>query len=173
MPDLFPFLLFLHVLGAIVAIGPTFAFPLIGAMGAREPQHANFAVRLSHHIEDRIVVPIILSTAVTGVALIWIRSLPVFEPAYRWLLISVLVYAAALSLSFFVQRRTIIRIIGLTGGRSGPTIPALASPGPGAPGAPPPELAGLIRRTQRMGMILTLLSLVIVYLMVVKPAMPF
>ena len=33
MAWLFPFLLFLHVLGAIVAFGPTFAFSITGAMG--------------------------------------------------------------------------------------------------------------------------------------------
>ena len=43
---LFPWLLFLHVLGAIVAFGPTFAFSFIGAMGGAEPQHANFATRV-------------------------------------------------------------------------------------------------------------------------------
>ena len=31
---LFPYLLFLHVLGAIAAFGPTFAFRFIGQMGA-------------------------------------------------------------------------------------------------------------------------------------------
>ena len=31
-----PWLLFLHVLGAIVAFGPSFAFPIIGAMGGAE-----------------------------------------------------------------------------------------------------------------------------------------
>ena len=40
--------LFLHVLGAIVAFGPTFAFSFIGASGGAEPQHANFATRVSH-----------------------------------------------------------------------------------------------------------------------------
>ena len=42
-----PVFLFLHVLGAIVAFGPAFAFPLIGAMAAqgaaarelRRPRH--------------------------------------------------------------------------------------------------------------------------------------
>ena len=49
LDGLFPYLLFLHVLGAIVAFGPTFAFPFIGALGGAEPQHANFATRVSPH----------------------------------------------------------------------------------------------------------------------------
>ena len=44
--------------GAIVAFGPTFAFATIGAMGGAEPQHANFATRVSHTISSRLVYPI-------------------------------------------------------------------------------------------------------------------
>ncbi len=54
---LFPWLLFLHVLGAIVAFGPTFAFSFIGAMGGAEPQHANFATRVSLTISSQARVP--------------------------------------------------------------------------------------------------------------------
>ena len=81
MPELFPFLLFLHTLGAIAALGPAFAFPLIGAFGGREPQHANFATRLSHRIRDVMVEPFVILTGLTGVLLIWSRTLPIFEPS--------------------------------------------------------------------------------------------
>ena len=40
--NLLPWVLFLHVIGAIIAFGPVFSFPLIGAAGGREPMHANF-----------------------------------------------------------------------------------------------------------------------------------
>jgi len=33
MPELFPWFLQLHVLGTIIAFEPTFAFPIIGAIG--------------------------------------------------------------------------------------------------------------------------------------------
>ena len=52
--DLFPYLLFLHVLGAVVAFGPTFAFRFIGGMGGKEPQHSNFATRVSETIAMRL-----------------------------------------------------------------------------------------------------------------------
>jgi len=55
MDALFPWLLFLHVLGAIVAFGPTFSFAIIGAAGGAEPQHANFATRVSHLVSSRLV----------------------------------------------------------------------------------------------------------------------
>ena len=63
-------LLFQHVGGAIIAFGPTFTFPLIGAMGGREPQHVNFALRLAEAIEMRFVLPLAVFQGVTGVLLI-------------------------------------------------------------------------------------------------------
>ncbi|HSG85201.1 MAG TPA: DUF2269 family protein [Candidatus Limnocylindrales bacterium] len=170
MPDLFPFLLFLHTMFSIVALGPAYAFPLIGMMGGREPRFANFATRLTHVISDRMVEPSIVVVGVTGVLLIWSRDLPVFEPAYRWLLLSIVLYVGATLFAWLVQRPTTIRIIELSGGPGGP-IPALASPGPGAAGGPPPELAAAVRRSQRNGLILMTLSVVMILLMVMKPSL--
>ena len=73
MDWLFPWLLFLHVLAAIVAFGPTFSFSVIGAMGGAEPQHANFATRLSHRIAHRLVYPIGITLPITGAGMILIR----------------------------------------------------------------------------------------------------
>jgi uncharacterized membrane protein len=171
MPELFPFLLFVHTMFSIVALGPAFAFPLIGVMGGREPRFANFATRLTHVISDRMVEPSIIVVGVTGVLLIWSRSLPIFEPAYRWLLLSIALYVAATAFSWLVQRPTILRIIALSGGSAGGPIPALASPGPGAAGGPPSELGTAVRQSQRNGLILMALSVVMVLLMVMKPSL--
>ena len=76
---LFPWLLFLHVLGAIVAFGPTFAFSFIGAAGGAEPQHANFATRVSHTISSRLVYPIGLTLPITGLAMMAVRGINPFE----------------------------------------------------------------------------------------------
>ena len=64
-------LLFLHVAGAIIAFGPSFTFPVIGAMGGHEPQHVNFAIRLQYLLGTRLVLPLALFQAVTGALLIW------------------------------------------------------------------------------------------------------
>ena len=48
--SLFQALLFAHVLGAIIAFGPTFSSPIIGRMGARERVHGNFAMRVSKEL---------------------------------------------------------------------------------------------------------------------------
>lgn len=64
----FPWLLLIHILAAIVAIGPNFAYSTIRAMGRNEPQYANFGTRVSHAISDRLVYPIGLVLPATGVA---------------------------------------------------------------------------------------------------------
>jgi uncharacterized membrane protein len=156
--DLFPWLLFLHVLGAIVAFGPTFTFPLIGAMGGREPQHANFATRVSETLAGRVVLPIGLTLPITGALLILVRGINLTSRAYWWLDVAIVLYIVAYSYSFFVQRKLVGRVIELTS----------APPPPGASGHPP-ELRALVTRIQRGGMGTTALLLAIIALMVLKP----
>ena len=154
---LFPYILFLHVLGAIVAFGPTFAFPIIGAMGGKEPQYANFATRVSATITDRFVIPLGIFQGVTGALLIWISGRDLF--ASVWLLIAIVLYLFTLAYALTVQRRHVHRIIELSS----------APPPPDAKG-PPPGLAEEVRAVQRGGMLLTALIVSIVFLMVVKPS---
>ena len=168
MPELFPWFLLLHVLGAIVAFGPTFAFPIIGAMGGREPMHANFASRVSHTVNDRLVGPVAGSMAVTGVGLIWAAGINPFAPEYRWLLIAIVIYVLALAFALFVQRPVGKRIIELSGGAARAAPPPAAE---GAPAGPPPALGAAISAARRNGMILTVALVAIVFLMVVKPGL--
>src|SRR3972149_2990469 len=70
MPELLPWILLVHVLAAIVGLGPTFAFPLIGAMGGREPAHAYFATRISLAISERYPVPLVGVSGLTGLGMI-------------------------------------------------------------------------------------------------------
>ena len=68
---LFTLFLFLHIGAAIIAFGPSFAFPIIGAMAGKEPMHGNFATRVNEALEDRLVLPFAISMPFTGVFLIW------------------------------------------------------------------------------------------------------
>ena len=155
--DLGPWFLFLHILGAIVAFGPTFTFPIIGAMGGREPMHANFATRISHRISERVVLPLAIFQAITGVGLILTRHWDLLNT--RWLLVAIVLYVIALSLALFRIRPAVQRVIAMTS----------APPPPGASG-PPPELQAQIKRIQQTGPINGVLIVVIVLLMVLKPA---
>ena len=155
---LFPWLLFLHILAAIVAIGPNFAYSTIRAMGKKEPQYANFATRVSHEISDRLVYPVGLVIPATGVAMIWALGIDLTSRAFWWLDVAIVIYAAVYLYSFFVQRSIVGRIIKLT---SAPPAPGTTSP--------PPGLPALAVRAQRGGTAMLLLLGFVVFLMVVKP----
>lgn len=152
---LFPWLLFLHVLAAIVAIGPNFAYSTIRALGSQEPQHANFGTRVSHAISARLVYPVGLAIPATGVAMILVLGIDLTSRSFWWLDLAIAIYAAVYLYSFFVQRRIVERIIEMTS----------APP----PGGPPPALAVLAVRAQRGGTAMLVLLVIVVSLMVVKP----
>ena len=146
------------MLGAIVAFGPTFAFAIIGAMGGGEPQHANFATRVSHTISSRLVYPIGITLPITGALMILVRGINLTDRAFWWLDLAIVLYIIAYGYSFFVQRQIVHRVIELT-----------SSPPPAGATGPPPELMALVGRIQRGGMMLGILLVAIVFLMVVKP----
>jgi uncharacterized membrane protein len=154
-PQLFPYLLFLHVLGAILAFGPTFAYSIMGAMAGREPQHANFSVRQVDAIGMRLTYPLAILQGVTGVLLILSVSMDVMSRA--WLAVGIVLYVIALVYGLTVQRNAVHHLIELTST-------------PPAPGTPPnPEIPATVKKIQRGGMFLGPLIVIIVFLMVVKP----
>lgn len=162
MAWLFPYVLFLHVMGAILAFGPTFAYSFIGGMGGKEPQHANFAARVTKRIGHGLVYPLAILQGVTGVILILIAGPKVAsEP---WLAVAIILYLVTLTYALTVQRRALDRLIELSG-----TPPPAGPPPAGAPAGPPPEIAATVRKIQRGGMAMGLSIVVIVFLMVVKP----
>ena len=155
---LFPWLLFLHVLGAIVAFGPTFSFSIIGAMGGAEPQHANFATRISEALSSRRVIPIGITLPITGLGMLAVRQINPLDRPFWWLALAIVLYLIAYGYGFFVQRKLVERVVEITS----------SPPPPGASG-PPPELMALVRRIQLGGIGMGLLIVTIVFLMVVKP----
>jgi uncharacterized membrane protein len=153
--------LFLHVMGAIVVFGPTFAFPLIAGQAQKSPQNGHFAAVVSELIERRIVIPGAVVQGITGVALILIIGADLTSPAYRWLIGGIILYLIAILFAIFVQARNAEKMVELTAG--GP-------PPPGAPAGPPPGVAEMGKKLQQGGMLLTVLIVLIVILMVTKPS---
>jgi uncharacterized membrane protein len=151
--------LFLHVMGAIVAFGPTFsAFPIIGMMAGKEPQHANFAARLNEQITATRVVPLAIFQGITGLVLIFLTG---FNPfSQLWLGLGIVLYLIAISYALLVQRPIGKRIAELTS----------TPPPPGAAG-PPPELMAAVKRAQQGGAFLAIMIVLIVILMVTKPTL--
>lgn len=166
----FQLFLFLHILTAIVAFGPSFAFPLIGRMGAQEPQHGNFSMRISEAIEKRIVIPAALTMPVTGVAMIVSAGIDWQQP---WLAAAIAIYAVAIVFAVAVQTRSVGRVIQMTSAAPSPAGAGAAAPMPAGPGAavagPPPELLAAVKRVQEGGMFLTVCIVAIVLLMVFRP----
>jgi len=158
MTQLVPYLLFLHVLGAMIAFGPTFAYSIMGAMAGREPQHANFSARQTAAIGNRLVYPLAIFQGITGILLI--ISAQINLQAAPWLALGIVLYVIALVYALTVQRNALHHLIDLTS-----TPPPPGTP----PGPPPPEVAATVTKIQRGGMFLGLLIVVIVFLMVVKP----
>lgn len=156
--DLVPWLLFLHVLAAIVAIGPNFAYSTIRDLGRQEPQHANFGTRVSHAVSARLVYPIGLVIPASGIAMILILGIDLTARTSWWLDAAIVIYGGVYLYSFFVQRRIVEQIIELTA----------TPPAPGTSG-PPPGLAALATRASRGGTAMLILLVVVVSLMVVKP----
>ncbi len=161
MPNLVPWLLLLHVMGAIVAFGPTYIHSIIGGLGATEPQHANFGLRVSETITKRLVIPLAMLQGVTGLLLIISRPWNLTDPNGRWLVSGIILYVVALGYATGVQAKKVRALIELTG----KPRPADAPPGPVA-GA-----MELIKSIQFGGKLLSVLIFVIVLVMVVKPTM--
>jgi len=153
--SLVPYLLFLHVMGAILAFGPTFAYSIMGAMSGREPQHANFSARQIEAIGNKLVYPLAIFQGITGILLIVAASIDI--KAAPWLAIGIVLYAIALTYSLTVQRNALHHLIELTST-------------PPAPGSPPsPEIPATVKKIQRGGMFLGVMIVVIVFVMVIKP----
>ena len=167
MPELVPWFLFLHVLGAIIAFGPAFSFPIIGAMGAADRTHSNFATRVSHAISTKRSIPVGLTLPVTGIGLIWSAGIDPLSRDARWLALGILLYVVLLTFALTIQIPTTERIIGMTAG------PPPEAPPDAAPSGPPPALMALIRKVQRGGLFLSVMVAVIVFLMVAKPDLGF
>ncbi len=162
MDWLFSIVLFVHVAGAILAFGPSYAFLVLGPMGGSEPRHLNFALRVQKKISSTLIAPLALLQGVTGLTLV---ALIGFEILTRgWLLLAIALYVVLLSIGFLV----LIPALGIL-------IPATSAPPPassevaGAPAGPPPHVIAARNRARLGGMINAVLILVIVFLMVTKP----
>ena len=158
LSQLYPYLLFLHIMGAILAFGPTFAFSIMGAMAGKEPQHANFSARQTAAISNKLVYPLVVLQGITGLLLIASGKIDVTSKP--WLLVGIVLYLIALTYGLTVQRNALHHLIELTS-----TPPPPGTP----PGPPPPEVLATVKKVQRGGMFLGILIVTIVFLMVVKP----
>lgn len=164
MSPLAAIFLFLHVTGAIIAFGPTFAFPILGRVAGREPRFGPALIAANVAIEKGLVIPVGLFQAVTGIGLILTLGMNPFDSAFHWLLAGIILYVIAFAIVFTVVYPNGEKLLHMV--QSAPPGP----PPAGAPTGPPPAMAALLRRQQQTGIILAVLLLLIIYVMAIKPS---
>src|SRR5436190_10107736 len=99
--------LWVHILSAIIAFGPTFTYPLLGGMVAKEPQHALFVVRFQESFTMKMLYPLgLVLLPLAGIGMILTRHIPLFGEGYRWLLVAILLFLVAAAYSTLVQTPT-------------------------------------------------------------------
>src|SRR5439155_25094182 len=120
----FHFYLVVHILGVLLAFGPTFAYPFFGMLVQKYPQAATYFVEGTEVIAKRLTLPLGVVVALTGVGMIYTAHIPLWHS--KWLIASIILYTAAYSYGVFVQLPTEAKLIHL-----------LRSMGP-PPSGPPP-----------------------------------
>ena len=158
--DWFGFLLFLHVLGAIAALGPTLTYGLWVSRGELDGAGPRaFALRTISWIDRRLATPSYVLQAVTGTALILVGRLDFFGTP--WLLLAVGTYvvmvffAVALYAPAFRRQREIAERLAEREGDAGLEAKYLIAKA----------------RATRFGLGAVALTLLILFLMVTKPAL--
>lgn len=158
MLDLFTLLLFLHVIAAIMAFGPGFASAIVGPMVAKEPQHANFFARTQMATSRKMITPVAISMAVTGIGMILVRGgMDKVQGGPRWLEAGIGLYVIAVIVAMAYMAPAGRKLVELTS----------TPPAPGE--SPNPEIHKTARKTRNGGLLLVGLTVVITFLMVTKP----
>jgi uncharacterized membrane protein len=114
----FTILVVLHIAGAIMGIGPSFALGVLGpAAGRAEETSAKLALTEAMVVLDsRIVTPVALVTQpLTGVLLIFERHFneSFFSGRHAWLIVAIVLYLIILYSSYIVSRPRVRRMIEL------------------------------------------------------------
>jgi uncharacterized membrane protein len=142
---------FLHILFAIVALGFTSSFGVImgRAAAGRDVRDVRFGLRLVQVLGLISHVCFVLVLA-TGIAIVYVVGFP----WYTWIKWSLGLFAFALLMGMFVLAPSVKRRLKILDER----------------GTGDPEFVALSKRSAMLGMGLSLVSLVILWLMIAKPA---
>ncbi len=149
---LYLILKYVHVLLTIAAVGTNLTYGIWLSRAARDSQHLAFALRGVKMLDDRIANPAYVLLFITGLVMIHVGGLRWTTP---WLLLSLILYAAIVVLGLFGYTPVLRR-----------QIAALESGGPDSA-----EYGRLAAQGQRLGIALAVIVVIVVLLMVTKPAL--
>ncbi|HEY8829897.1 MAG TPA: DUF2269 family protein, partial [Candidatus Limnocylindria bacterium] len=131
-----------------------YTFAILGPM-AKKPGPAGVAIlEAMAALEKHLLRPFLFIQPVSGVLLIFATGLNLAFFSHYWLWVAILLYAVAFSIGLFIQIPLVER------------LPMLAADLKGPPG---PEFLALVKRSQTVGPVLTVILSVIIILMVTKP----
>ncbi len=141
-----------HVLLAIIALGTNITYGVWFSAAAREPQHLAFALRGIRMLDNRIANPAYGLLLLTGFAMAGMAKIPFRTPCLLpgIILYVILVVTAAAGYTPTLRRQ----------------IQALDAGGPNSPEYQRPAVRGT-----RLGVFLAVLAVIIVFVMVTKPAL--
>lgn len=149
---LYPYLKWLHVLSAIIAVGANATYGIWLARASKDTDNLPFTLQSIKFLDDWVANPAYGLLLLTGLGMVLTAPLALTTP---WLLASLVLYG-------------ILLVVGLLGYT--PTLRAqirtLETEGVHAP-----AYRALARRGTAIGISLALLAIGIVFLMVVKPAL--
>ena len=151
--------LFLHVLGAVTALGPTLTYGLWGRRAERAGGEVRaFTLRTISWVDRRLATPSYVAQLVTGLVLVWLLRLDLLGTP--WLLASLVLYAGIAGFAVALYAPTFRRQRDLAERLAEDDDPAVAR-----------EYGEVAARATRYGLAAVVLTLAILYLMVVKPAL--
>ena len=125
---MFAFLLSVHILAAIIGLGPTFSFAFLGIMSEKQPAAARALQETILLISTRLVIPLVVIIGLSGVLLI--ANTHVDLSKNPWLGAGIVLYVLVLAVAIFYQvpiQKKIIALLGPTGGVDQPEVRKLAN----------------------------------------------
>ncbi|HEX2053105.1 MAG TPA: DUF2269 family protein [Actinomycetota bacterium] len=148
--ELYPYLKYVHILLAIMAVGFNASYGIWLARAAKEPEHESHVLRTIKVLDDRFANPAYGLLLLTGIVMVLISPL---EFEMLWISVSIGLWLVLALLGFLGYTPTLRKQIAL-----------LESGGGGSA-----EYRRLATRGRILGIVLAVIVLVIIYLMVLKP----
>jgi uncharacterized membrane protein len=151
--------LFLHVMGAIAALGPTLSYGLWTRLGDRASAGERaFVLRGISWVDQHLATPAYMAQAVTGILLILLLGVSFLHTA--WLLVGVAIYVVLVLFAMIVYAPVVRRQIEAA-------ERVAAQPSEQAAG----DYRPIAARARSYGIVAIVLTAAIVFFMVVKPAL--
>ena len=156
---MFAFLLSVHILAAIIGLGPTFSFAFLGIMSEKQPAAARALQETILAVSTRLVIPLVVILGLSGILLIGNTHDNLSKNP--WLGAGIILYVLVLAAAIFYQVPVQKKILARLGPGGGPGV------GPG--GMADPQVRKLANGQRIAGIAMGLAVIVTAVLMIWKP----